>query len=49
LLKEIAWWDWTREQLQEAFDDFRECDAEQFAIKHLNPSWSQNRMSGSRP
>lgn len=35
-LREIAWWDWPREKLEEAFMDFRRCDAEQFALKHRN-------------
>lgn len=33
-LKRIAWWDWSREQLIAALDDFRKLDAEAFAKKY---------------
>lgn len=44
-LMEIAWWDWPREQLEEAFKDFRECDAEQFALKYHGISVRQSGAS----
>jgi phosphonate metabolism protein (transferase hexapeptide repeat family) len=37
-LRDIAWWDWSRQQLEEAFDDFRNCDVEQFAVKYHGPT-----------
>jgi phosphonate metabolism protein (transferase hexapeptide repeat family) len=33
-LKRIAWWDWSREQLVAAMDDFRKLEAEAFARKY---------------
>lgn len=33
-LKRIAWWDWSRDRLAAALDDFRRLDAADFASKH---------------
>ncbi len=34
VLKKIAWWDWSREQIIQAIPDFRQLDAAKFAEKY---------------